>query len=269
MNGKLQNPVSEINFGIIASKIDQAAMVQATLLEEQGYKIYYQDNSILFTTTPLLPFTIDAWIVLSKHSSKSEYPTLTTHSVGNYGPADMGGNPTELGISFSPVQSMLLSYLAQYKQQNDFFKDFDVVAEATHHGPTINRPVTFIEMGSTPEVWQSKKAATAIAYAVTTFLANRKRINLEKNTPTIPNAIAFGGTHYPEKFSKLMIDREYNIGHICPKYAMGYLNENLILQMVEKTIPRPTIGLIEKKGAKKKSEIKHWLYTAGLEILEV
>lgn len=255
-----------VNFGLIASQTDPAAMIEASQFEEQGFKVFYHNESILYSTTPFSSSNIDAWIVLSKHSSKSERPTLTTHSVGNYGPADMGGSPAELGISFAPVQSMLLSYLAQYKQQNDFLKNFDVVAEVTHHGPTINIPLTFIEMGSTPDVWENKEVATAIVYAVTTFLENNntKKINMEK-----PNAIGIGGTHYPEKFSKLMIDRKYNIGHICPKYAIEYLNENLIDQMIEKTIPRPTIGLIDKKGVKRKSEIKQWLLNVGLEAVEI
>jgi D-aminoacyl-tRNA deacylase len=256
----------EYSLGILASRQDEAALTQANLLENQNYTIHYLNKSSLFLNSLDLPSNKDAWIVLSKHSSKADRPSLTVHSVGNFGPkAEFGGEPSCLGCSFAPLQSLLLSELAVYQSTYfEFFKNFSIVCEATHHGPTIPIPVTFIEMGSTIEIWKSIEVAKAIVYAVTTILDLDFRTKLN-----IPTAIAFGGNHYPEKFSAAMIDQLYFIGHILPKYAAEHINSEIIDQMINRTIPEPQIALIDKKGIRKKAELKFLLQKKDLEIIEL
>lgn len=248
--------------------LDEAALTQAELLGEKGYKIHFLEKSVLsITSEEELPKNVNSWIVLSKHSSSTKKPSFTTHSVGNFGLGNknLGGDDFTLGISNSFMQSQLLSNLHQFQQKNlEKFGLFDVVCEATHHGPTINLPLTFIEIGSSKEVWIDKNIATAISWSVRKFLEEDL-----KNISDIDSAIGFGGSHYPYKFAKLMIERKFNVGHIFPKYASEYLTSNMIEQMVMKTVPKAKVALIDKKGIKQKGRLKKILENYELEIIEV
>ena len=82
-------------------------------------------------------------------------------------------------------------------------------------------------------------------------------------------AIAFGGSHYSKKFTDKMIDQDYYIGHICPKYSIKYLNDNLIKEMIDKTYPKPKIALFDKKGMKRKGEIKFILENYDIEVIQI
>jgi D-aminoacyl-tRNA deacylase len=230
-----------------------------------NYKIHYIDKSILeLSSADELPNKFDSWIVLSKHSSVAKKPSFTTHSVGNFGIANkhLGGGNCTLGVSNAQIQSLLLANLFAYQQNNmKIVSEFNVACEATHHGPTINIPLTFIEMGSSINVWLDKKVAQAIAWSVDKLLKEDNIIRYEIDT-----AIGFGGSHYPYKFANLMIDRKFFIGHIFPKYAADNLNSDIIRQMISKTIPSPTIALIDKKGIKRKGELKTLLEDFDVEI---
>lgn len=214
-----------------------------------------------------LPKNIDSWIVLSKHSSVANKPSLTTHSVGNFGISNLnlGGKDFTLGVSNSYLQSILLSNLFQFQQENfEKLGSFDVVCEATHHGPTINIPLTFIEMGSSRDVWVNKNVAEAIVWSIIKFLD----VDIN-NFSNIDSAIGFGGSHYPYKFAKMMIEKKYVIGHIFPKYASDYLTTDVIEQMISKTIPKVKVALIDKKGIKQRGKLKQIFRNYELEIIEM
>ncbi|MHA1990497.1 MAG: D-aminoacyl-tRNA deacylase [Candidatus Hodarchaeales archaeon] len=251
--------------GIVASKKDEAALTQASLLEEMNYKIHYIDKSILkLSSVNDLPIEFDSWIVLSKHSSVAKKPSFTTHSVGNFGITNeqLGGENCTLGVSNAQIQSLLLANLFIYQQNNmKIVSEFNVVCEATHHGPTIDIPLTFIEMGSSVDVWVDKKIAQAVAWSVDKLLKENNNISYEIDT-----AIGFGGSHYPYKFANLMIERKFFIGHIFPKYAADNLNSGIIRQMISKTVPTPTFALIDKKGIKRKGALKTLLEDFDIEI---
>ncbi|MFW9928309.1 MAG: D-aminoacyl-tRNA deacylase [Candidatus Thorarchaeota archaeon] len=243
-------------------------MTQAKLLEKKGYKIDYLEKSVLeIKNKDELSQNHDVWIVLSKHSSKANQPSLTTHSVGNFSKdkPKLGGLPENLGISLAPAQSILLKLLYQYQQENfEYFSNMNVTFEATHHGPTIPIPLTFIEMGSNKKIWTSDTIAEAVVWAIDRFLIIEKI-----ESKPIPIAIGFGGPHYPYKFSSLVLNNEYYIGHILPKYAANNIHEGIIRQMIERTIPKPTIAVIDKKGIKQKSILKNLLTNFDLEIREI
>jgi D-aminoacyl-tRNA deacylase len=116
---------------------------------------------------------------------------------------------------------------------------FDVCLEVTHHGPTnLKKPLVFIEVGSTEKEWGQVNACAVAADTIMNLSLNGKG-----------SEIAFGGPHYAPKFTKLCLEGR-NIGHICPKYYLDTLDENLFKQMVEKTVPKPSKAIIDKKGVK-------------------
>ena len=69
-------------------------------------------------------------------------------------------------------------------------------------------------------------------------------LNKEKNA-NIKIAIGIGGNHYASKFTKILFNEDIAFGHIMPKYNF---NEEMIEEMISKTIPKPEIALIDWNG---------------------
>ncbi len=166
----------------------------------------------------------DLYIVLSRHSSKSGEPTLTVHTTGNWGDALYGGQSRTL--SMAPAQNML-SALEEIKRRA--IPGFQVSYEVTHHGPTLNTPIMFVEVGSTEEQWENEEAAAVIGEAALAALQPRD----------VPAAIGIGGGHYAPRFTKIALKKGIAFGHMIPKYAFPFVDEYMIRQAIEKTVPRP------------------------------
>ncbi len=177
----------------------------------------------------------DICIVASRHKSESGMVCLTTHTPGNFSEAEFGGEDRKLGIS---PALYLQSALKNLKKRKSVAENCEICFESTHHGPTkLEFPIMFIEVGSTVENWNNlamcKIAADAI-YETLTQEPEKKEV-----------AIGFGGGHYCRKFSEI---ENFALGHICPKYALDKIDEPMIREMIEKTEPKPTHALVEKKG---------------------
>lgn len=200
----------------------------------------------------------DLCIVASRHSSESGIPVLTTHSPGNYGAAEYGGNPRELGTA--PAQHLRQALTSLQKEKKRKNLAYEVCFEATHHGPTsFDMPVIFMEVGSGKEQWNDEKACEAVASAIEELLNNEP--------DDAPTAIGFGGGHYCRKLSEVT---EYAIGHICPKYNLHNLDSEMIEQMIEKTKPAPETALIEWKGlGKEKKKVLSLLKETNLEEVRI
>ena len=74
--------------------------------------------------------------------------------------------------------------------------DYEVSYECTHHGPSLNVPTMFVELGSSPQQWSDTKAAEAVAKAAMQAIANFG-VSEEKA------ALGIGGTHYNQQFTKM------------------------------------------------------------------
>jgi len=194
-------------------------------------------------------------IVASRHASESGTPTLTCHSPGNFGSAEAGGSPRELGIA--PALYLRGTLLNLRKNPP---AGYEVSLEATHHGPSgLNFPIMFIEVGSTEKEWGDLNSCHFVAKVIMRIL--------NSDPVGIPPAIGFGGGHYCRKFSKV---EEFAIGHICPKYNLPNLDDEMLKQMIEKTVPEPEFALVEKKGlGSEKRRILSMLEGTGLEVVKI
>jgi D-aminoacyl-tRNA deacylase len=197
----------------------------------------------------------DVCIVASRHRSESGTPSLTVHSPGNYGIAGAGGSDRELG--FAPA---LYLRKALKSLQDGRLEGFEVCLEATHHGPTaLRHPMMFVEVGSTEKEWGDLAACRKAALAAKSLF--------EEDVEEMPVAIGLGGGHYCRKFSAVS---DYALGHICAKHALSCLDEPMLSQMIEKTVPHPAFALVEKKGlGKEKARVLDLLKGSGLEIVYV
>jgi len=247
---------------LVTSKKNIAGMNIARKCEKLRLKVHYCEEDILKINK--LPDS-DAYIFLSTHKSESKMPCLTSHFPGVFSnDTSYGGNPKELSYTYPSLQKIYMQTLNDLKGAKPELEKYQVVVEATHHGPThFKKPVLFVEIGSSEEEWQEEAPAELIAKTVKKTL---EKIKDEKFTKI---GIAFGGTHYPDKFTKVIIDGEFAIGHIFPKYQSENMDDVMFDQMVKKSKEAVEYVLIDWKGINNKSRIVEWAKNKGFEVVKL
>ncbi len=156
-------------------------------------------------------------IFMSRHSSKSERPTLTVHPLGNYHGNDLGGLPEKL-VKAAPHQ--MSDTLRSISKINDL-EDTEVAFEVTHHGPWLDRPTFFIEVGSNEEHWNNKHAAEILAKAL-----------MDDVKSDYPAVIGIGGGHYAPRFTESALSRKVDFGHMIPNYHLEESDDEDIARMI-------------------------------------
>jgi D-aminoacyl-tRNA deacylase len=205
------------------------------------------------------------WLLcLSRHRSTSGTRCLTAHSPGNLtGSAQLGGSPNEVAISNPPLQSSLICELQRSKAELGF--DCPITLEATHHGPTdLPCPVTFVEIGSDEDAWGNDLLGKATALAVFRSVTGPQ--------PSARCALGVGGGHYPEKFTNLVLDKSYSLGHIIPKYALADgMEERMLRRCVERTAGECSAIIVDWKGTPSafKEQVRSLSKALGLELVKV
>ncbi len=152
----------------------------------------------------------DSVIFLSRHKAASGTHSLTVHPIGNYGKAEFGGKDRTL-VPSSP--DLMTSLLRQLKNEASDL-DFEVAFEVTHHGPYLETPTLFIEIGSSEETWGSERAAEALASSL-----------LKVEVLEAPRVIGIGGGHYAPRFTEVCLTKKVSFGHMVPNYALDLGNE--------------------------------------------
>lgn len=185
--------------------------------------------------------SIELVIFLSRHSSESGIPTLSVHTPGNFGKANLGGIPRKLSVSPANAMRTALKVMAQLAKEKDL--NYKVSYECTHHGPSLDRPAMFVELGSSPKQWMDSEAAKVIAQATLETVSS-----FGKNEAQA--VLGIGGPHYNEKFTKIALEGNIAFGHIIPKYAISEIDEELLHQCVERTLERVEAILLDWKGIK-------------------
>jgi len=237
----------------------------------------------------------DLFIFISKHKAEEGRASLTCHAIGNFGKADKGGKEKTLCTNNSIFLKNIFIEL-----NNNVKEPYEVTLEATHHGPYLEKPVLFVELGSNEKYWEDKKGGNIVAKSVigaikkyndnssttienpinnenninntrkngTFFLSQKSPISVkskinEKNNANLMNennnyesTFVIGGGHYNHYANKAMLQSNLAVGHICAKYNLENLDENLLKQAIDKTIPKPKFVLLDWKGlGKEKARI--------------
>lgn len=150
----------------------------------------------------------DVIIFLSKHKSESGRPTLTVHPVGNYGPAAFGGSPGRISPTSGPWLSHGLRCLHAARQAAEH--PAEVSFEATHHGPLLDAPAFFIELGSAEPQWADPQGHAVVADAVVRLV--------ERTPPDFPVTVGLGGGHYAPRFTEAALTKQVHFAHMLPAY---------------------------------------------------
>ena len=201
----------------------------------------------------------DGFVFLSKHAAESGVLALTCHSTGNFSEARFGGNPKQVAIPHPYIQKKYLQKLQQNKSQ---FSDFQITLEATHHGPTaLSKPTIFVEIGTTEKQWTNKELCQSVA----------KKFHEAMTEPTTksPVAICFGGTHYPDKFTKEVLEGEFALGTIIPKHGLEFLDEQLFSHIIQRNFMAKA-ALLDWGGlGPNKQKVLDFLESTSLEVIRL
>ena len=227
-----------MNIAIIISKsvADQNIKKHLNFEKFKNLKIYNINEESIYCENLDLKINADLFVFATKHKSKSEIPSLTCHTPGNWGSADFGGENNKL--CKSPAFYLKQFYLELKKYEKKI--DSTITLEVTHHGPYLEKPCMFVEIGSSEKQWNDDKFGEIIASCIKkTFV---------KNFKTIETCILLGGTHYNSAANKIMERTDLAVGHICPKHSLKFLNERLLKEAIEKTIPKANLILLDWKG---------------------
>ena len=176
---------------------------------------------------------------LSKHKAASGRPSLTVHPIGNWGSADYGGKESEIsGATPEWMTGLLL------KIRENRIDGYDVCFEATHHGPLLETPTMFLEIGSSETEWVKREPAEALIKS----LLNLKRANGI-------NVIGIGGGHYAPRFTEAAFSHEVCFGHMVANYGVNVLTSDLIERAIEYSKAK---GIYFHKKGMKKIDYRMW-----------
>ncbi|MEM2082025.1 MAG: D-aminoacyl-tRNA deacylase [Candidatus Bathyarchaeia archaeon] len=216
----------------IYSAIVNRNEVNLIILGEESINAQYLTDS--FPNPSLILF-------ISRHSSTSGKPTLSVHTPGNLGAAEFGGLPRQVSVAPAAAMHDALKALSYFKEGMKL--EYEVSYECTHHGPSLNAPAMFVELGSSPQQWRDQRAAEAVAHAAISAIG--KFGVSEKKA-----VLGIGGTHYNERFTRMALDEETIFGHIIPKYAVSVVDAAMLRQCLEKTLEPVESAVLDWKGIK-------------------
>lgn len=259
---------------IITSTKDPASMnIREHLLKEIPFAeqngVYSYNNITLHTLNSDLihaeyldkTISADLFIFASKHVSAAKKPALTVHALGNFGPALYGGEERILCSAPTAYIKAALQKLEKYAAGIHSETHYEVIQEATHHGPYLDKPLQFIEIGSTEKEWQDKNAGKIVAQVI-------KELYTEK-IKEYKSAVGIGGLHHCPAFKKIQLQEEIAIGHVCAKYNLEHLDEVMLQQALKRSMPKAEIVVLDWKGlGEHKHRIKEMLEKMNLKIVE-
>jgi len=240
------------NYLIVASKLDKAGINITTSLSqyqqglenmENSFKFYLIDREIINADAPedLEKYSAYDFIIFaSKHKSESNTKTLSIHAPGNWRSADLGGKEKRVSMSSAVFMKQAFQKLRKNIKQYDL-DDYNLTLECTHHGPFIDKPCMFIEIGSTENEWNDKRAAFVIAKTIADI------IKTYKENPYNEVAVGIGGPHYCPGFNKIQLNSNFAISHIIPEYSLP-LSEEMIKEAISRTFEELDLVILDWKG---------------------
>ncbi|CAL9064036.1 D-aminoacyl-tRNA deacylase-like isoform X2 [Musa acuminata AAA Group] len=176
---------------------------------------------------------VDEVIFLSRHTAVSNRPALTVHPIGvphvrEGEPLPQGGRPGWAGPP-NPRIGPWLRLMKRIAQENGLIPEFEITLEATHHGPLVNTPTMFLEIGSTEEYWKRQDAAQAMALLLWEGLG-------VEGGPSVGNwgrenqgnkvLLGLGGGHYVPRHMDIVWKDGVWVGHLLSGYALPMEDPN-------------------------------------------
>jgi D-aminoacyl-tRNA deacylase len=210
------------------------------LITLKGESVNAQDLASSF-------FNLKLAVFISRHKSESGTPTLSVHTPGNLGSANLGGIPRR--VSIAPANAMRNALRKMWTLKDEYKLNYEVSYECTHHGPSLDVPAMFVELGSSPLQWNDLPAAGVVAQAA---------IEAVKEFPTrgCKTVLGIGGPHYNAKFTRMALKENIAFGHIIPKYTIAAVDAECLRQCVQRTMEKVEAIILDWKGIRSEDKAK-------------
>ncbi len=234
------------NYLIVASKKDKAGINITTQLSQfprENFSFYLVEDEIIYTENLDLDRInkYDFIIFASKHRSEKGDKSLSIHAPGNWRNAELGGESGKISRTSALFQKQLFERLNQNVNASGLSEKYKVTLECTHHGPLIDKPCVFIEIGSTQTEWEDRRAGFILAKTISETIQN-----FQEN-PYNEVAIGIGGPHYCPNFNKLQLKSNVAISHVIPNYSFP-LTKEMIKEAIDKTEEEVDFAVLDWKG---------------------
>lgn len=240
---------------VVASKKDLAGInittqlsqfkenpILSSMKDDSSFDFYLVEDEIIFTENLDLEKInkYDFVIFASKHQSTKKEKTLSIHAPGNWRNAYFGGTSEKICLTSALFQKQMFEKLNENAKKYDLDK-YRITLECTHHGPLIEKPCIFAEIGATELEWKDRRAGFVMAKTISEIIKEFKL------NPYNEIAIAIGGPHYCPGFNKIQLNSNIAISHTIPQYNLP-LTENMIKEALEKTQEEVDFVIIDWKG---------------------
>ena len=229
----------------------------------------FKNVSIVKSDTSLLDaefvdeLGLEVAYMLSKHESSAGISSFTTHPTGNWGSeAKLGGKPHMLSEAAALQMLNVLRKVGEAMKKN-MLSGLQLTYEATHHGPLLNTPSLFVEIGGNEQTIANKDLARILGDSIMGSL------DVEPDFSKV--VLGIGSNHFPAKFTKLALEKGYAFSHMFPKYALynqdGSCNVFMLKQAFEKSRPEPELACLEwsSYNSHERAEIIKILNEIGIE----
>ncbi|MFW9946335.1 MAG: D-aminoacyl-tRNA deacylase [Candidatus Odinarchaeota archaeon] len=218
-------------------------------LNDVGIYLGLTDERLIFLDNLKLNKSVlnpDFLIFASRHTSKTARPALLTHTTGNWSEnIEFGGQKLDISKSSALLHKAgFFSLIEQALIQS--LENFVIDIEVTHHGPTsLEKPLVYMELGSSKKEWRDNIAGKIIAYAIVNTIFKYRKFKEESQDKV---GLGFGGTHYAPNFNRLIRTKNIAMSFICPKYFIQNLDHKMVEKMIKNTYEDIDFFIIDWKG---------------------
>ncbi len=196
----------------------EAGIFRGHPLYQRAYDMLVQvDGPVVFDEDLSQDLAETGWPIhavwfLSKHVAASGQPSLSVHPIGNHGSeAKYGGKPHTVSPTAGRDMGALLRRLQHHRDAREL--PHQVTYEATHHGPHMEQPSVFVEIGSDDQWYGDRPSGEVLAAAITDVLDGEGFIDG-------PLQLGVGGGHYVPQMVDRALAAEADFGHLVPAYAL-------------------------------------------------
>lgn len=181
------------------------------------------------------------FLIISTHKSETQkIDTISIHVCGNFNKNELGGEKQKLSYVYEDAFDYFYKIISEDKEKPNTLEFF---IEATHHGPSLDIPVLYYEIGPNDNAYNNKEYQEYYTKKLLEYLNLQPKTNSE-------HYVLIGSPHY---LDKKMIDnikekmkQKHNkdnlfFSHIIPKYSLNdilELNDNTLKQIFEETISK-------------------------------
>lgn len=192
-------------------------------------------------------------VFLSRHKAASGTPSLSVHPIGNWNQAPYGGREGTVVPTRPRLMGGMLRTIADQDPEG-----YEVTLEATHHGPYLDAPTLFLELGSSQDQWDDEDAGRILARTV-----------LEAEPLDADPVLWVGGGHYCPQLNDLVLSGELAPGHVIPNWATKDPITDQTLQMAIDGMPGCQGFVVQRNPTTDEQKIAERLEAMGVDRIEV